>query len=191
MIIYELPEESQKCSFFSVSLTPSSAFLILVCFIWLMLRSKPITLFPVPPVLPWISVASGGWNMYICLCVHVYICELVYARTVVRAYLREPQRQHSQSRSKLLVCRAVTMIGGRPVKTSLVLSGRAKVLLKRFFWGTLNVVKWSPPQLGHSKRPSLTTRAKQTPSPFTQPCHFASNPFGMDVIRKHPTTRGM
>lgn len=83
-----------------------------------------------------------------------------------------------------------TIKAGRSVKTSPVLPSRAKALLKRFFWGTLNVVKWSPPQLGHSKRPSLTTKAKQTPSPLPRPCQFSSNPLGLDPGSRYPTTQG-
>lgn len=83
-----------------------------------------------------------------------------------------------------------TIKAGRSVKTSPVLPSRAKALLKRFFWGILNVVKWSPPQLGHSKRPSLTTKAKQTPSPLPRPCQFSSNPLGLDPVSRYPTTQG-
>lgn len=104
--------------------------------------------------------------------------------------LSMPRGPRCWGRSKLLVGRAVTIKGGRSVKTSPVLPGWAKVLLKRFFWGTLNVVKWSPPQLGHSKRPSLTTRAKQTPSPLPQPCQFPSNPLGLDPVSRYSTTQG-
>lgn len=102
-----------------------------------------------------------------------------------------PQGLQCRGRSKLLVGRAVTIKGGRSVKTSPVLPGWAKVLLKRLFWGTLNVVKWSPPQLGHSKRPSLTTRAKQTPSPLPKPCQFPSNPLGLDPVRRYSSAGGL
>lgn len=132
-----------------------------------------------------------------CACAHICIprspCMRVFVHKrahicCVWASLKEPQWQYSRGRSKLLVGRAVTIKGGRSVKTSPVLPGWAKVLLKRFFWGTLNVVKWSPPQLGHSKRPSLTSRAKQTPSPLAQPCQFPSNPLGPDPASRYPAT---
>lgn len=121
-----------------------------------------------------------------CMCLCANACTYV-----ARAHLGASRWKCSWGRSKLLVGRALTIIGGRPVKTSPVLRDRAKVLLKRFFWGALNVVKWSPPQLGHSKRPSLTARAKQTPSPLTEPHQFPSNLVGQDSASRVPTTRGL
>lgn len=47
--------------------------------------------------------------------------------------LGAPRGLRRRGRSKLLVGRAVTIKGGRSVKTSPVLPGWAKVLLKRFF----------------------------------------------------------
>lgn len=116
--------------------------------------------------------------MHVCVCTSACTC-------VVRASLKEPQWQCSWGRSELLV----TIKGGRLVKTSPVLPGRAKVSLKRFFWGALNVVKWSPPESGHSKRPSLTTTAKQTLSSLPQTCLFPSNTHGHDRASRYPTWR--
>lgn len=174
---------------------------MLMCFIWLVPSSKSIPIFPISSVRPEVSVGSvhtrGSACHVQCACVHICIPRLQCMRVFVHkrahiccvwASLKEPQWQYSWGRSKLLVGRAVTIKGGRSVKTSPVLPGWAKVLLKRFFWGTLNVVKWSPPQLGHSKRPSLTSRAKQTPSPLAQPCQFPSNPFGLDPVSRYPPT---
>lgn len=107
-----------------------------------------------------------------------------------QSHQRAPEGRGAGAGASCRSAELATIKAGRSVKTSPVLPSRAKALLKRFFWGTLNVVKWSPPQLGHSKRPSLTTKAKQTPSPLPRPCQFSSNPLGLDPVIRYPTTQG-
>ncbi len=110
----------------------------------------------------WVSAHKCTWERVCpCACVYAHICicacSACLCTYVAWASLKEPQWQYSWGRSKLLVGRAVTIKGGRPVKTSPVLPGWAKVLLKRFFWGTLNVESdllhnWDTPR-GHPWQP--------------------------------------
>lgn len=104
--------------------------------------------------------------------------------------LGAPRGPRSRGRGKLPAGRASDNKRWQISQNKPVLPSRAKALLKRFFWGALNVVKWSPLQLGHSKRPSLTTRAKQTPSPLPRPCQFSLNPLGLDPESRYPTAQG-